>query len=61
MKSFGRHIAKACPSCGAVMEPEEIIRNCDHSSQWWRCTNETCLTKWLLPITSERVQFSRAS
>jgi len=38
------------------MEPAELVRHCDCLSQWWRCSNSVCLTKWLLPILSEKVQ-----
>lgn len=60
MNQGTQQVVKTCPSCGAPMEPEELVRNCDHCSQWWRCSNAVCLTKWLLPIMSGTMQVSNA-
>jgi hypothetical protein len=41
---------KACPDCGAAMEPQAIVPTSRHSSRWWHCTNGKCRAEWLVPM-----------
>lgn len=50
---------RICPSCGAQMEPENVVSSPSHLARWWRCSNVACRTEWLLPIVDNGVRHMR--